>query len=51
MQAQALLETFSALCNHFRPRRHHFSDGRYGQMTRERFPQWQEIVQLTPTAW
>jgi hypothetical protein len=39
----------SAVCNHFRPRRHRLSAGCYRQLMRERFQQWQEIAQLTPT--
>jgi putative transposase len=48
-QAQHLLETFSAVCNHFRPRSHRLSAGCYRQLMRERFQQWQEIAHLTPT--
>jgi putative transposase len=48
-QAQHFLETFSAVCNHFRPRRHRLSAGCYRQFMRERFQQWQEIAHLTPT--
>jgi len=48
-QAQRFLETFSAVRNHFRPRRHRLSAGWYRQIMRERFQQWQEIAQLTPT--
>jgi putative transposase len=40
-QAQRFLETFSAVCNHFRPRRHRHSAGRYRQIMHERFQQWQ----------
>jgi putative transposase len=39
----------SAVCNHFRPRRHRLSAGCYRQLMRERFQQWQEIAHLTPT--
>jgi putative transposase len=49
-QAQHFLETFSAVCNHFRPRRHRLSAGRYRQIMRQRFQQWHEVVQLTPVA-
>jgi putative transposase len=49
-QAQRFLETFSAVCNHFRPRRHRLSAGCYRQIMRERFEQWQEIAHLIPTA-
>jgi putative transposase len=46
-QAQRFLETFSAVCNHFRPRRHRLSAGRYRQIMSQRFQQWREVVQLT----
>jgi hypothetical protein len=36
-QAQRFLDTFGAICNHFRPWRHRLSAGRYGQIMRERF--------------
>jgi putative transposase len=36
-QAQRFLEMFSAVCNHFRPRRHRLSAGHYRQIMRERF--------------
>ena len=49
LKAQHFLETFSAVCNHFRPRRHRLSAGCYRQLMRERFQQWQEIAHLTPT--
>ena len=49
-QAQRFLETFSAVCNHFRPRRHRLSAGRYRQIMSQRFQQWREVVQLTPAA-
>jgi len=39
-QAQRFLETFSAVCNHFRPRRHRLSAERYRQTMGERFHQW-----------
>ena len=48
-QAQGFLETFSAICNHFRPRRHRFPAGCYRQIMRERFQQWREIAYLAPT--
>ena len=48
-QAQGFLETFSAICNHFRPRRHRFPAGFYRQIMRERFQQWREIAYLAPT--
>jgi putative transposase len=46
-QAQRFLETFSAVCNHFRPRGHRLSAGDYRQIMSERFQQWREVVQLT----
>jgi putative transposase len=49
-QAQRFLDTFSAVCNHFRPRRHRFSAERYRQIMRDRFQQWREIACLAPTA-
>jgi putative transposase len=49
-QAQRFLDTFSAVCNHFRPRRHRFSAERYRQIMRDRFQQWREIACLGPTA-
>jgi hypothetical protein len=49
-QAQRFLETFSAVCNHFRPRRHRLSAGCYRQIMRERSQQWREIAELTATA-
>jgi putative transposase len=49
-QAQRFLETFSTVCNHFRPRRHRISAGRYRQVMRERFQQWHEIASLAPKA-
>ena len=36
-QAQRFLETFSAVCNHTRPRRHRLSAERYRQTMRQRF--------------
>ena len=48
-QAQGFLETFSAICNHFRPRRHRLPAGCYRQIMRERFQQWREIAYLAPT--
>jgi putative transposase len=45
-QAQRFLETFSAVCNHLRPRRHRLLAGCYRQIMRERFQQWPEIAHL-----
>jgi len=49
-QAQRFLETVSAVCNHFRPRRHRLSAGCYRQIMHKRFQQWQEIAHLTARA-
>jgi len=49
-QAQRFLETFSAVCNQFRPRRHRLSAERYRQTMRRRFQQWREIARLAPAA-
>jgi putative transposase len=49
-QAQRFLETFSAVCNHFRPRRHRLSAADYRQIMRERFQQWREATRLVTTA-
>ncbi len=49
-QAQRFLETFSAVCNQFRPRRHRLSPERYRQTMRRRFQQWREIARLAPAA-
>ena len=48
-QAQRFLETFSAICNHIRPRRHRLSAERYRPTMRERFQQWRETTYLAPT--
>jgi putative transposase len=45
---QRFLEPFSALCNHFRPRRHLLSAPEYRQFRTERFQQWREVVGLAP---
>jgi putative transposase len=49
-QAQRFLDTFSAVCNHFRPRRHRLSAERYRQIMCERFQQWRETACLAQTA-
>jgi putative transposase len=49
-QAQRFLETFRAVWNHFRSRRHRLSAERHRQIMRERFQQWSEIARLAPTA-
>ena len=43
--AQRFLETFSTVCNHFRPR-HHLSARRSRQVMTERCEQWREISRL-----
>ncbi len=48
--AQQFLEPFSAVCNHFRPRRHLLSAEQYRQIRTRRFQQWREIVRLAPAA-
>jgi putative transposase len=42
--AQRFLETFSAVCNHFRPRRHRLSAKHYRHIMRERFEEWRDVV-------
>jgi putative transposase len=49
-QAQRFLETFSGVCNHFRPRRHRLSAQHYRKIMGERFQQWRQIARLSPTA-
>src|SRR5919199_2015466 len=44
--AQRFLETFSRVCNHFRPRRHRLAARHSRQIMRERFEQWRESVRL-----
>jgi putative transposase len=48
--AQQFLEPFSAVCNHFRPRRHLLPAERYRQLRTERFEQWREAARLQPAA-
>lgn len=47
-QAQSFLEPFSAVCNHFRPRRHLLSASCYRAVMDERFHSWREVVAATP---
>ena len=47
---QRFLEPFSAVCNHFRPRRHLLPAQQYRQIRTERFQQWREAVRLQPVA-
>ena len=48
--AQQFLEPFSAVGNHFRPRRHLLSAAQYRQLRTDRFRQWREVVRLAPAA-
>jgi putative transposase len=48
--AQRFLEPFSAVCNHFRPRRHLLTAKQYRQLRTERFRQWSEVTRLHPAA-
>jgi putative transposase len=48
--AQHFLEPFSAVCNHFRPRRHRLSAPDYRQLRTRRFRQWREAARLAPAA-
>jgi putative transposase len=49
--AQRFLEPFSAVCNHFRPRRHLLPAEQYRQLRAERFQRWREAARLQPAAW
>jgi putative transposase len=42
--AQHFLEPFSAVCNQFRPRRHHLSAQHDCEIMRARFRTWQDVV-------
>jgi putative transposase len=48
--AQHFLEPFSAVHNHFRPRRHLLSADHYRRVRAERFRQWREAARLQPAA-
>ena len=48
--AQRFLEPFSAVQNHFRPRRHLLAADAYRQIRTERFQQWREAARLSPAA-
>jgi putative transposase len=48
--AQRFLEPFSAVCNHFRPRRHLLPADLYRQIRTDCFRQWREMVGLAPAA-
>jgi putative transposase len=47
-QAQRFLEPFSAVRNHFRPRRHRLSAHQYRQIMQHRFRTWREAVCAAP---
>ncbi len=47
---QYFLEPFSAVHNHFRPRRHLLSAAQYRQIRSEPFAQWREAARLQPAA-
>jgi len=48
--AQRFLEPFSAIQNHFPPRRHLLSAEHYRHLRTERFQQWREVARLAPAA-
>jgi putative transposase len=48
--AQHFLEPFSAVCNHFRPRRHLLPADHYRHIRSERFAQWRDAARLHPAA-
>jgi ubiquinone/menaquinone biosynthesis C-methylase UbiE len=48
--AVALTEPFSAVCNHFLPRRHLLAAAQYRQLRTERFAQWRTVARLAPAA-
>jgi putative transposase len=48
--AQRFLEPFSAVGNHFRPRRHLLSAPQFRRIRTDRFRQWREVVRLAPAA-
>lgn len=48
--AQRFLEPVSAVCNHFRPRRHRLSAAQFRQRRTDRFQHWREAVRLAPAA-
>jgi hypothetical protein len=47
-QAPRFLESFSAICNRFHPRRHCLSAGRYRQIMRGAIPIVADAVRLAP---
>ena len=48
--AQRFLGPFSAVHNHFLPRRHLLPADKYWQIRTERFQQWREVARLQPAA-
>jgi putative transposase len=48
--AQRFLEPFSAVCNHFRPRRHLLAADQYRHLWTERFEQWRDAARLSCAA-
>jgi len=46
--AQYFLESFSGVCNQFRPRRHRLSAHQYPESMQARFSTWQEVVGVVP---
>jgi len=49
-QAQQFLSTHSIVRSHFRPRRHRLTAHRYRAVRRQRFQQWNTVVQAGPLA-
>jgi putative transposase len=48
--AQHFLEPFSAVGNHFRPRRHLLPADQYRHLRSERFAQWRVAARFAPAA-
>jgi putative transposase len=46
-QAQRFLEPFTAVCNHFRPRRHRLTASAYRQLMDEQRQTWREVAAVT----
>jgi putative transposase len=44
--AQRFLEPFSALCNHFHPRRHLLSAAQYRHLRTKRLQHWRDVARL-----
>jgi putative transposase len=42
--AQRFLEPFSAVCNHFRPRRHRLTASAYRRLMEEQRQTWHEVT-------